>query len=203
MRCQPLSRALCASAAGKFCEKRLVLELIEKKFRDTPFGHKKYLKRLNDYISYLIENGRILEAKYFFNEMQEAKPNHIKTIVQGYELAIKTFDNNSVVLFDRALYESKQDEEKLLTLRLKYYYSVNNEKLFASLVEYLLFERVVKPKTFHLIGELVITQNSYKPIATLIRYLKSNGKVLHKQVEGQVRRIVMQKLVDTLVESSK
>lgn len=182
---------------------RLVLELIEKKFRDTPFGHKKYLKRLNDFINYLIENGRILEAKHFFDEMQQSKPNHIKTIVQGYELAIKTFDNNSVVLFDRALYESKHDEEKLLTLRLKYYYSVNNEKLFASLVDYLLFERVIKPKTFHRIGELVINQNSYKPIATLICYLKSNGKVLHKQIEGKIRRVVIQKLVDTIVESIK
>lgn len=182
---------------------RFVLELVEKKFRDTPYGHKKYLKRLNDYINYLIKNGRILEAKHFFNKMQQARPNHIKTIVLGYELAIKTFDNKSVALFDRAFCETKQDEEKLCTLRLKYYYSVNNKKLFARLVEYLLFERGDKPKYFNLICELVISQSSYRPIATLIRYLKNNGRILHKQVEGQIRRVVIQKLVDTLVESTK
>lgn len=179
------------------------MELIEKKFRDTPSDHKKYLKRLSDYVKYLIEKGRILEAKYFFNKMQEVKPSHIKTIILGYELAIKTFDNESVVLFDRALYDSKHDEELLLRMRLKYYYSVNNEKQFTDLVEYLLFERTIKTETFHLIGELVITQNNYKPISVLVRYLKSKKRILHKQVEGQVRRVVLQKLVDTIVESRK
>ena len=86
-------RIIIPRYTGKFCEMRFVLELVEKKFRDTPYGHKKYLKRLNDYINYLIKNGRILEAKHFFNKMQQARPNHIKTIVLGYELAIKTFDN--------------------------------------------------------------------------------------------------------------
>ncbi|MBF4397982.1 hypothetical protein, partial [Vibrio anguillarum] len=165
--------------------------------------HKKYLKRLSEYIGCLIENGRILEAKHFFNKMQEVKPSHIKTIVLGYELAIKTFDNESVVLFDRALYDSKHDEELLLRMRLKYYYSVNNEKHFTGLVEYLLFERTIKTETFHLIGELVITQNTYKPISILVNYLKSKKRLLHKQVEGQVRRVVLQKLVDTLAESRK
>ncbi|QYJ86412.1 hypothetical protein K0I73_01205 [Shewanella mesophila] len=179
------------------------MELIEKKLRDTPEDHKKYLKRLSEYIRYLIENGRILEAKHFFNKLQEVKPSHIKTIILGYELAIKTFDNESVVLFDRALYDSKHDEELLLRMRLKYYYSVNNEKQFTDLVEYLLFERSIKTETFHLIGELVITQNTYKPISILVNYLKSKNQMLHKQVEGRVRGIVLQKLADTLAESRK
>lgn len=179
------------------------MELIEKKFRDTPPEHKKYLKRLSDYVRHLIENGRILEAKHFFNEIQEVKPSHIKTTILGYELAIKTFEHESVMLFDRALYDSKHDEELLLTMRLKYYYSVNDEKQFTNLVEHLLFERTVKTKTFHLIGELVITQNTYKPISILVRYLKSKKLTLHKQNEGLVRRVVLQKLVDVLVESRK
>ncbi|HHX8554620.1 TPA: hypothetical protein ACVO14_002406 [Vibrio alginolyticus] len=179
------------------------MEVIEKKLRDTPKDHRKYLKRLSEYIRYLIENGRILEAKHFFNKLQEVKPSHIKTIILGYELAIKTFDNESVVLFDRALYDSKHDEELLLRMRLKYYYSVNNEKQFTSLVEYLLFEKTIKTETFHLIGELIIAQNTYKPISTLVNYLKSKKRMLHKQVEGQVRRVVLQKLVDTLAESRK
>ncbi|TOK51393.1 hypothetical protein CGI17_22785 [Vibrio parahaemolyticus] len=107
------------------------------------------------------------------------------------------------MFFDRALYDSKHNEELLLKMRLKYYYSVNNEKQFTSLVEYLLFERTVKTETFHLIGELVITQNTYKPISVLVRYLKSKKRALHKQVEGQVRRVVLQKLVDVLAESRK
>ncbi|MBF4354512.1 hypothetical protein EAY36_25045 [Vibrio anguillarum] len=107
------------------------------------------------------------------------------------------------MLFDRALYDSKHDEELLLRMRLKYYYSVNNEKHFTGLVEYLLFERTIKTETFHLIGELVITQNTYKPISILVNYLKSKKRLLHKQVEGQVRRVVLQKLVDTLAESRK
>ena len=179
------------------------MELIEKKLRDTPEHHRKYLKRLSEYVKYLIENGRILEAKHFFNKMQKVKPSHIKTTILGYELAIKTFDNESVVFFDRVIYDSKHNEELLLKMRLKYYYSVNNEKQFTSLVEYLLFERTVKTETFQLIGELVITQNTYKPISVLVRYLKSKKRALHKQVEGQVRRVVLQKLVDVLAESRK
>lgn len=179
------------------------MELIEKQLRNTPSSHKKYLKRLNDYVKYLAKNGRTLEAKYFFNEIKQLKPNHIKTIILGYELAIKTFDNESVLFFDRALYDSKHDKEILLTMRLKYYYSVNNEKEFTHLVEHLLLECKISKTTFELIGELVINQNSYKPISILLRYFKSKGQLLHKQTEGRVRWIVLQKLVDTLTEATK
>lgn len=179
------------------------MELIEKQLRNTPSGHKKYLKRLSDYVKYLSENGRILEAKYFFSEINKLKPNHIKTIILGYELAIKTFDNESVIFFDRALYDTEVDKEILLVMRVKYYYSVNDEKEFTQLIEHLLFGFKVKKITLELIVELVINQNSYKPISILLRYLKDKSLLLNKQTEGAVRWIVLQKLVDTLAEAAK
>lgn len=175
----------------------------EKKLRDTPLRNKKYLKRLSDYVRELMIKGRIIEAKYYFSKLYALKPSHLKTQIIGYELAIKTFDNQSVLLFDKVLTDQKYDEQSLLSQRLKYYYSVNNTKHFSELVQHFLSLKSMKPETLELVVHLAFTQDAYLPVALVTKYLKSNNRVLHKSIESRLKPIVLKKLVDTIVESKR
>jgi hypothetical protein len=118
------------------------LELIEKKFRDTPEKHNKYKIRLTEYIKFLIQNERFLEAKYFFNILYKIKNDHPITIRLGYSLSISLFDTEGVKKFDSLLYQSKPPETELIYFRLKYYYSTNNYKNFAECCEFLLSRKL-------------------------------------------------------------
>lgn len=176
------------------------MNLIEKKYRDTAVNSKKYLKRLSDYICALIAKGRIIEARYYFSKLYEHRPDHNRARIIGYELAIKTFDNKSVLLFDKALVDDKYEEQKLLSLRLKYYYSVNNTLLFSELIKYLLTLKNLKSETLETVVHLALSQEAYEPVALVLNYLKSENKVLHKMMENKLRPIVFRELMNTIIK---
>lgn len=177
------------------------MDIVEKKFRDTPVGNKKYLKRLNDYIRELMDKGRIIEAKYYFSTLYACRPDHSKTQIIGYELAIQTFDNDAVLLFDKALLDKKFEEQKLLSLRMRYYYSVNNTKLFSEVIEDLFLIKNLKSEVLELIVQLTFFQEAYKPVAIVINHLKSKNMVLHKMMESKLKPIVMQQLMNSIIEA--
>jgi len=187
---------LCASMRPK-------LDLIEKKYRDTPKKNRKYVKRLSDFIRDLMDKGRIIESKYYFSELMGLKPDNIQTHVLGYKLSIKTFDNHGVSYFDKFLHQQHYNEELLLCLRLQYYYSVNNEIEFSETACYILTKRSLGKESLDTISRLVISQHCYEPIAKLCHYLKRERKHLNKQAENKVKRIALQQLADSLVEIIK
>ncbi|MUJ29745.1 hypothetical protein GNP73_17405 [Aliivibrio fischeri] len=174
------------------------MEIIEKKFRDTTIANKKYVKRLTDYIYFLMDKERVVESKYYFDKLIALKPLHIKTNVLGYKLAIKTFDNESVVKFDKLLCKQRYNEELLLTLQLQYYYSVNSKHNFSKVACFLLNKKSLTEKTFSDIGLLILSQDCYEPIAGLCKYLHKNNKSLHKTAESRVRKTVLHKLITVL-----
>lgn len=176
------------------------MNLIEKKYRDTAVNSKKYLKRLSDYICALMVKGRIIEAKYYFSNLYELRPDHSRTRTIGYELAIKTFDNESVLLFDKALVDDKYEEQKLLCLRLKYYYSVNNTQLFSELIEHLFTLQNLKQETLEVVVHLALFQEAYEPISLVLNHLKSKNMVFHKMMESKLRPIVLKELMNTIIE---
>lgn len=179
------------------------VEVVEKKYRDPPSHNKKYVKRLSEYISFLLKQGRVLEAKFYFDELNKIKPNHEKTLVFGYELSIKTFDNNGVLRFDTLLMKHKYNEQKLLCLRLKYYYSVHNAKAFDQIVLHLFNYLPIKAELLKIILPMIVQQNQYKSIAALCIYLKKNKMVLNDLAEKSIRRVVLQKLIDVMSEIKK
>ena len=178
------------------------MHIVEKKYRDTPQNNRKYVKRLSDYINILLENGRVLEAKYHFSELLALKPDNVKTHVIGYKIAIKTFDSKQVGELDKLLVAQKYKEQSLHCLRLQYYYSVNNQKCFRELVIYMLANPPLSETSLDLIAPLVLQQRDYRAIQTLCNYLKSINKHLNKAAENKVRKVVLQRLVDSLVEVS-
>lgn len=179
------------------------MEAIEKKFRDTPLNHKKYVKRLSEYITVLLEQGRILESQFYFLELERLKPNHERTGTLGYELAIKTFNNEGVLKFDTLLAQQKLNEQKLLCLRLKYYYSVHNANAFDQIAEYMFENLQLKPESLKVMFPMVLQQKRYRSIVALCLYLKKNKKVLNASAESSVRKVILQRLVDVTSEAIK
>lgn len=179
------------------------MEFVEKKFRDTPCSHKKYVKRLSEYISFLLKQGRILEAKHYFDELVKIKPNHKRTLVLGYELSIKNFDNEGVFNFDKQLIGQKYNEQELLRLRLTYYYSVNNTKAFEQVAQYIFKNLSLKMDLLNKILPMVVQKKQYGSIAALCTYLRNNKIKLSPKAENSTRQVALQKLVDVLSEVRK
>lgn len=174
------------------------MEIIENKFRETPSSHKKYVKRLSEYIVSLLKRGRIIESKFYFLELELLKPSHEKTCILGYELAIKTFDNEAVLRFDISLVNMGFNEEKLFCLRLMYYYSVRNKSSFNHLAVDLLKSNKLKNDSLKLIIPMVLHQKSYESIVALCAYLERDKKELIASFEKETRKVVLQKLVDVI-----
>lgn len=175
------------------------MELVEKKYRDTPEGNKKKTKSLTDYISFLILKGRILEAKYFFDPLYEVKPNHAKTIRLGYALSISLFDNAGVKKFDKLLYDSKPSGSELAWFRLRYYHSVNNHKGCEDSC-YHLFSKKINNEYLRTIIEICINKNSYVISKNLIRYLDKKRFKLSDPGNKQIKKIILQRFIEIIVK---
>jgi hypothetical protein len=175
------------------------LELIEKKFRDTPEKHNKYKIRLTEYIKFLIQKERFLEAKYFFNILFKIKNDHPLTIKLGYSLSISLFDSEGVKKFDSLLYQSKPPETELIYFRLKYYHSTNNYKNFTECCDFLLSKKLNNEQLTTII-EICINRQSYVIANNLIKYLSREKIRLSDQGNKQIKKILIQKLTNILAE---
>lgn len=176
------------------------MELVERKFRDTPKENKKYAKRLNEYIDFLISKGKIIEAKHFFHILNEHKPDHPRTIRLGYSLSIASFDNEGVRIFDRLLCESKPKEVEIFLFRLKYYISVNNIKYIEESCVFLLSNSISNDCLRTIIGAC-INFESYLVVKNLNDYFERKRLKLSGPVNNRIRRIALQRLVEVLEEA--
>lgn len=171
---------------------------LEKKFRHTSSGHKKYHKRLSDFIIFLINKGRILEAKYYFQILIQSRPDNLKANMLGYEISIKSFDNEGVARFDKFLCDNSKEIVDVQILQLEYYYSVSNEKGFLFALEYILLNKL-KPDVLNKVIGLVVTFESYASIMTLLSYLKRNKLKLNEKADARIKKIVLQEFSNLLV----
>lgn len=175
------------------------MEIVERKFRDTPRRSKKYAKRLTEYINYLVEKERILEARHFFHRLYEEKPNHTRSIRLGYSLSIASFDNEGVRKFDKLLYDSKPSDIELYWFRLKYYLSVNNFKSSEESCEALL-SKTITPEYLNTIFETCVHQKSYAIAVNILKYLERERLTLSESGNKQIKKIVLQRFADSLVK---
>lgn len=173
------------------------MELIEKKFRDTPEQHNKYAKRLTEYINFLIQKERFIESKYFFKILYKIKRNHPITIRLGYSLSISLFDSTGVQEFDALLYRSKPLETELVYFRLKYYYSTNDYKNCVECCEFL-FSRKLNKEQLDTIIEICLNQKSYAISNYLIKYIVKEKIRLSDQGNKLIKNILIQKLADVI-----
>lgn len=175
------------------------MEIVEKKYRDTPIHNRKYAKRLTDFIDSLVSNGKIIEAKYHFKYLYEAKPNHAKTIRLGYLLSVATFDNEGVRKFDKLLYDSKPKYVEICWFRLKYYLSVNDHKGCEYCCE-LLLSKPIKDEYLRTTIEACLNLNNYVIASHLIKYLEKENLTLSSIGNNQLRKLVLEGFVNSIVK---
>ncbi len=176
------------------------MEVVERRFRDTPKENKKYIKRLIEYISFLIFKGRVIEAKHFFHVLYKHKPHHARTIRLGYSLSIASFDNEGVRQFDRLLYDSKPKDIELYFFRLKYYISVNNLKNIEECCVFLL-SKGLKKEQLNIVIEVCFNFESYVVASNLVKYLQKERLKLNDDGHEKIKRICLQRLVEVLEEA--
>ncbi|MEE9338248.1 MAG: hypothetical protein V3U87_09225 [Methylococcaceae bacterium] len=174
------------------------MELVEEKYRDTVRGNKKYAKRLTEFVSSLLNTDRVLEAGFYFKELEDISPDHFKTVVLGYKLSIRIFDSKGVSCYDEKLINLKRNEEQLLLLRLQYYYSVNNQSSAEDCALSLLSKKHLESETLQAISDFIRNHSSYNLISDLGKYLTLNQMIFHPSIEKQFKNIVISKLIDCL-----
>ncbi|KFZ32121.1 hypothetical protein IDSA_05495 [Pseudidiomarina salinarum] len=174
------------------------MEIVEKKYRGTPIDNKKYAVRLTKFIEHLVSNGKIIEAKYHFKNLFEAKPNHARTIRLGYLLSIATFDNEGVCKFDELLYRSKPKDIEIYWFRLKYYLSVNDYKNCEDCCTFLL-SKPIKKEYLRTIIEACLSLNNYVISIQLVKYLKKEKMTLSDIGNKHLKKILLERFINELV----
>lgn len=179
------------------------MENFEKIFHETPFSHRKYCKRLYQFISYLVDKGRLLEAKHYHSTLMKLKPDNIKNNILGYEISIKTFDKQAVVLYDKFLWEKSNDKYVIIKLQLQYYYSVGDIKNFCINLSMILKKDKLSLEELNNIIGLAFTIEYYAPISILYDYFKIKKIAIKKEAEGNIKQITLQQLAETIVKVKK
>lgn len=187
-------RVMCKNLSTRV----LQMELVEQKYRNTAKSNKKYVKRLTEFVSSLLDADRVLEARFYFKELVGVSPDHLKTVILGYKLSIRTFDSKGVSCYDEKLMNFKQNKEKLLLLRLQYYYSVNDQGSFEDCALSLLSEQHLELETLQSISGFSRNFSTYNLISGLGQYLSLNKMIFHPSVEKQFKKIVIYKLITCL-----
>lgn len=175
------------------------MEVIEKKYRDTSVGNKKYAKRLSDFIDYLFSKGKILEARYHFEKLHDAKPIHVRTIRLGYLLSIATFDNDGVRKFDKLLYDANPKDVEIILFRLKYYLSVNDYRNCEICCTSLLSQKINK-EYLTTIFEACFNLKSYVIASNIINHIEKEKIKLNKIGNENLKHIILEKLVNELLK---
>lgn len=102
---------------------------------------KKYFYKLTQAIKFLLSKQRIIEAKHHFKELEILKPNSRDTMILGFNIATKTFDNKMAAKYDKLMVDSRKVNNKELNFkRIIYWLSTNEIDNAEICINYLLDE---------------------------------------------------------------
>lgn len=171
---------------------------VEVAFRKDAAKPKKRAKALNDYIIYLMENEHVLEANYYHGKLLELKPENEKSIALGYKIAIRMFDIDRVVYFDKKIVEINANEELIMSLKLEYYCSIYSKQGMELCSEWFLEREAIPIKYIEILIEATLILQKYDFISRLLKHMTKNKLGPGKDTERTLRRISIERLVKTL-----
>lgn len=174
------------------------IDLYEKKFRFLSKDTKKYVENLTSYIEELIKNGRFVEARYYFKELNYLKPHHHKTIRIGYDISIYTFDDCGVEKFDFLVHKFDFKKYEINLFQLKYYYSRNNIRNIEIKSLEMLRDKL-NGESLGYVYEVGLVTESYNIVSKLVKYFHKNKMVFKNHAEIRIRKILIKKLIDSIV----
>lgn len=99
------------------------MDALEKIFRQKP--QNKIVLRY--YVEMLLEQGHLLESRYFVDKLLEIDPDDLESNRLGYRVAIETMNPN-VRCFEEKLMFAGISQEELYALQLHYYFTFNDQK---------------------------------------------------------------------------
>ncbi|WP_152693326.1 hypothetical protein [Franconibacter helveticus] len=173
-------------------------ERIENDFFKTDKSHKKFIKRISNYVKSLMGRGRISEASYYFDILYELKGGNKDTNVLGYSLAIRSFDHNAVQRFDNYLVDFKCDPKVILLLRLEYYYISSNLKKFTDVANSLLNDYKMNVDELKPVIEYAMSMNAKSVVPALYSFLERMNFTPSEQLKLQCKKMMIESFVDTL-----
>ncbi|HEY9017587.1 hypothetical protein [Thiomicrospira sp.] len=137
----------------------------------------KQIKYLSIYTDDLLENGHILEAKYFVDQLVELKPSHPKALTLAYKIAVNMNDHTRVKECDEKLIRLKKVPiENVISLQIEFYVKNNLEStLYKLCKEYLYRARKLEDTTYaKLVSFAQERKNFFILFNTLNHLRKSN-----------------------------
>lgn len=176
---------------------------IEVNFRKNSAKPKKRAKALNDYIIYLMDNEHILEADYYHGKLLELRPESEKSIVLGYKIAIRMFNIDRVVYFDKKIIEINANEELIMSLKLEYCCSINSKQNMESCVEWFLDRENTSIEYIEILIEAILILQKYEFISRLLKHMKKKKLGPSRNTERTLKKISVEKLAKTLHEVSR
>ncbi|WP_165814247.1 hypothetical protein [Kushneria phyllosphaerae] len=177
---------------------RCTLELIEKKYRDTPRKNKKYIKRLRDLINALLAKERYIEANYFFKELHTLKPDHVYTLKTGYELSIRTFSKKEASIYEEKLISLNYPELEIIWYRLQLFFALNYKEGAESCCEYILSNKVGNERLSFILESCIKFKS--EPIAFYFsRHLRKNKLDLKSaNQKSEIKKLLIPRLIKAL-----
>ncbi|WP_211308851.1 hypothetical protein [Kushneria indalinina] len=174
------------------------MELIEKKYRDTPKKNKKYIKRLRDLINALLAKERYIEANYFFKELYTLKPDHAYTLKTGYKLSIRTFNKKEAAIYEEKLTSLNHPELEIIWYRLQLFFALNYKKGAESCCEYILSNEVENERLSFIL-ESCIKFKSELIAFYFSKYLQENKLSLKSaNQKTEIKKLLIPRLIKAL-----
>ena len=174
---------------------------IEVDFRKEFANPRKKVKALDNFINHLLENDHVLEANYYLNKLLEIKPKHEKSLRLGYKIAIRMFDRNRVIFFDKQLIEIKAKNELIIPLQLEYYFSMRCEAGMYRCLSWFVEQKSINLEDFNLINLIIESSKilrKYEFIPKLLNQMKKHKCSPSRETEIAYKKIALEQLVKTL-----
>lgn len=130
-------------------------------------------------------------------QVSALKPNNAKVIRLGYELAIKSFDKESIRKYDLALFDSKPKRSELLTYRLMLYLSNNNKTLCLECAKELLTYEV-GDEAAHLIIDVIFKYRCANLTIQFLEFLSNKKRRILGQAEQVMKKVLLERLTTIL-----
>ena len=159
---------------------------------------------LKQYISDLLKNEHILEARYYHNKLIQECPDDIETNRLGYFIHIKCLNKN-VRKFEEKLYENNASREIIYSLQLFYYYTFNDDVNLSKCLHGILDIEPTRQFTYEIVIESTLILKNYELTRKLIKNYFSLNKIKFKNnlIPNEIKHILFTRLIEILQQIKK
>jgi len=174
------------------------MDIIENQFFSKPRSH----ISLRNYVTSLLESGRIIEASFFCNQMLQETPKNKCANKLAFLLAIRRMDP-SVLRYDEALANSSMENKERFILHCRYYFTFRNRGRLKDSLNAAMDEGLSDLESLNIVIESVLWVNDIFLTRKFISlYFTGKFKFL-PQTEKEIKQISLTRLVEIFTSMSR